>query len=142
MTFSKIGALPHRRNQIRRHLDLALKGCDGIGLSTAACHIAMALEAISEPSQILESADFSDCCSDEILAAAAFLVEARNKLSDASSELFRCAANPSATRNHAMDLLVAAVDCERAAIEFGLARGRVFRICVADTQAEPLYCGI
>jgi hypothetical protein len=134
MTFSKMGALPHRRNQILRHLDLALKGCDGIGLSTAACHITMAFEAMFEPSQLIDSADFSD----EVSSAAALLVEARNNLSKASSELFRCAANPSAIRDLAMDLLTAAVDCERAAIEFGLARGRAFQISVADTQAEPL----
>jgi hypothetical protein len=133
-----MGALPHRRNQILRHLDLALKGCDGIGLSTAACHITMALEAMFEPSQLIDSADLSDGFSDEVSSAAALLVEARNNLSKASSELFRCAANPSAIRDLAMDLLTAAVDCERAAIEFGLARGRTLQISVADAQAEPL----
>jgi hypothetical protein len=86
MTFFGISPLARRRNQILRHLNLALGGCDDVGLSAAACHIAMAIDTLAGSTVTTEQHDWPDPGSDEVALAAGVLVETRSKFSRANSE--------------------------------------------------------
>ncbi|MGF7172122.1 hypothetical protein FHS91_003827 [Sphingobium xanthum] len=124
MTFFNISPLARRQNQILRHLNLALGGCETIGLSTAGCHISMAIDTLTAPQFQVGQQDWQELRPDEVKATASLLVEARSKLSKATSDLLKYAVDDPKLHDLAIDLLTAAVDCERTAIGFGEARGR------------------
>jgi hypothetical protein len=126
MTFC-ISPLARRRSQILRHLNLALEGCDDVGLSAAACHIAMAIDTLAGPAVRTEHHDWPDLGSDEVALAAGVLVETRSKFSKANSDLLKSVADNPVLHALVIEFLTAAVDCERAAIEFGKARERATR---------------
>jgi hypothetical protein len=124
MTFFSISPLARRRNQVLRHLNLALAGCENVGLSTAACHVSMAIDTLTAPPVPIDMQAWQDWEPEEVTATAALLVEARSTFSKASSDLLQSVANNPRLHDLAIELLTAAVNCERAAMEFGAARER------------------
>lgn len=124
MAFFTMSPLARRRNQILRHLNLALDGCENVGLSIAGCHISMAIDTLAAPPLPIDQHDWQELGPDEVTVSATLLVEARNKFSKASSDLLRCVVDDPVLHDLAIEFLAAAVDCERTAMGFGEARGR------------------
>jgi hypothetical protein len=124
MTFFHISPLARRRNQILRHLNLALGGCDDVGRSAAAFHIAMAIDTLAGPPVTTEQHDWPAPRSDEVVLAAGVLVETRSKFSKANSDLLKNVVDNPVLHDLVIEFLTVAVDCERAAFEFGAARTR------------------